>query len=79
MTLGKGHDTTLGHKQQLREILLRSNMAAKSYGPETNFWYVCTLTLTCEKRPGLKVMTHPWVMDNNCVQYYPDPTSKQGV
>ena len=20
----------------------------------------------------VKVMTHPWVMDNNCVKYYPD-------
>ena len=24
-------------------------------------------------------MTHPWVMDNNCVKYYPDPTWQWGV
>ena len=24
-------------------------------------------------------MTHPWVMDNNCVKYYPDPTWHWGV
>ena len=28
---------------------------------------------------GSKVITHPWVMDNNCVKYYPDPTSGHKV
>ena len=32
MTLGQGHDTPLGH--ELREILSRSNMAVRSYGPD---------------------------------------------
>ena len=34
--LGQGHDTPLGHGQQLCEILSRSNMAVKSYGPDTH-------------------------------------------
>ena len=46
----------------------------KSYGPDTDFWYVCTATLTLEVWPWVKVMTHPFVMDNNCMKYYPDPT-----
>ena len=45
MTLGQGHDTPLGHGQQLCEILSRSNMAVRIYGLDTDFGYVCTLTL----------------------------------
>ena len=37
MTLSQGHDTPLGHGQQWCEILCRSNMAVKSYGPDTEF------------------------------------------
>ena len=70
--LGQGYDTSLGHGQQLCEILYRSNMAVRSYGPDTDFGYVCTVTL--EIWPWVKVMTHPWVMDNNCVKYYLDRT-----
>ena len=40
---------------------------------DTDFWCICILTLTLEIWPWVKVMTHPWVMDNNCVKYYPDP------
>ena len=40
---------------------------------------VCTVTLTLEIWPWVKVMTHPWVMDNNFVKYYPDPTWQWGV
>ena len=79
MTLGQVHDTTLGHGQQLCEILSRSNLAVRSYGPDTDFQYMCTVTLTLEIWPWVKVMTHPWVMDNNCVKYYPDPTWLWGV
>ena len=41
--------------------------------------YLCTVTLTLEVWPWVEVMTHPWVMDNNCVKYYPDPTWQWGV
>ena len=75
MTLNQGHDTPLGHGQQLCEILSRSNLAVRSYGPDTDFEYVCTVTLTMEVLPWVKVKTHPWVMDNNCVKYFPDRTS----
>ena len=37
------------------------------------------MTLTLEIRPWLKVMTHPWVMDDNCVKYHPDPTWQWGI
>ena len=43
------------------------------------FGYVCTATLTSEIWPWVKVMTHPWVMDNNCVKYYPNLTWQWGV
>ena len=79
MILGQGHDIPFGNGQQLCEILSRSNLAVSSYGPDTDFQYVCTVTLTSEIWPWVKVMTHPWVMDNNCVKYNPDPTTQWGV
>ena len=72
MTLAQGHDTPLGYGQQLCQIS-RSNTAMRSYGPDTDFPYVCTVTLTLEIRPYVKVMTQPWVMVNKCVKY-PNPT-----
>ena len=45
MILGQGHDTPLGYGQQLHEILSRSNLAVRSYGLDTDFQYVCTVTL----------------------------------
>ena len=38
-----------------------------------------TVTLALEIWPWVKVVTHNWVMDNNFVKYYPDPTWKWGV
>ena len=48
MTLGQGHDTPLGHGQQLCEVLSRSNLAVSSYGQDMDFRYKCTVTLTME-------------------------------
>ena len=79
MTLGQGHDTPLGHGQQLCEILSISNLAVRSYGPDMDFQYVCTVTLTLEIWPWVKVMTNPLVMDNNCVKLYPDRTREYEV
>ena len=46
ITLGQGNSTPLGHGQQLCEILSRSNLAVRSYVPDTDFQYMCTVTLT---------------------------------
>ena len=80
--LDQGHDTSLGYGKQLCKIS-RSNVAVRSYDPDTDFGYtcMCTVTLTVEIWPSFEVMAHPWVkiminpwvMDNNCVKYYPDP------
>ena len=44
------------------------------------FWFICAQwPWPWETCPWVKVMTHPWVMDNSCVKYYPDPTSEEGV
>ena len=37
---------------------------------DMDFGYVCTVTLTLEIWTLVKVMAHPWVMDNNCVIYW---------
>ena len=58
MTLGQCHDTPLGHGQKLCEIF-RSNEAVRSYGPGTDYRFVCSSTLTLEIWPWVKVMTHP--------------------
>ena len=74
MTLGQGHDTPLVHGQQLCEKLSRSNMAVRSYGLDMDFGcFHCDLDLgDMTFKACVKVMTHPSVMDNNCVKYYPD-------
>ena len=42
--LGQGHDTPLGHRQQLCEIISRYNMAVRSYCPHKDFGYhMCAL------------------------------------
>ena len=48
MTLGQGHDTPLGHGQLVCEILSRSNFVVRRYGLDTDFGYMCTMTLTLE-------------------------------
>ena len=78
MTSGQGHDTPLSHGQQLHEILSRSNMVVRSYGPDTDFGYECTGTLALEIWLWVEVMAHPWFMDNKCVKYYPNPTWQDG-
>ena len=38
-------------------------MAVRSYGPDTDLWYMCTVTLTLEIWCRVKVMIHPWDTD----------------
>ena len=54
MTLGQSHDIHMGVEQKLCQILSQSNMAVKSYSPDTDFDNVCTVTLTLEIRPRVK-------------------------
>ena len=70
MTLGQGHDTPFGNGQQLCEILSESKFTVVNYGPDKAMQ--CDLDL--EDKTLVQVMTHPWVMDNNCMKYYPNPT-----
>ena len=55
-------------------------MAVRSYGQDA-FWVCvhCDLDLGDIIWPWVKVLTHPWVIDNKCVIYYPDPTWQWGV
>ena len=56
------HETSLGHRQQLCEIISRSYMAVRSYDMDTDLGYVFTVTLTLEICNLCKVMTRPWIM-----------------
>ena len=61
MTLRKGHDTPLGHEQQLCEILSSPNLAVRSYCPDTH--------LQCDLDRGDitldQVHDTLWHMENN--------------
>ena len=70
-TLVRIHDTPFGQGHYLCEILSKSNVTVVSYGPNKNYYYmyVCSVILTLEIWPWFKVITHPWVMNNNCLEY----------
>ena len=77
--LGSRSWHTLGSWTTIVWNIIKIKLAVRSYGPDTDFQYMCTVTLTLEIWPWVKVMTHPWVMDINCVKYYQDPTWQWGV
>ena len=69
-----GHYTPFYHEKQLYEILSGSNIAVRSYGPDTDL-AMCALW-PWPWRYDLHVGSrswHPWVMDNNRVKN-PDQT-----
>ena len=59
--------TPLGHGQQLCEVIQMQH-SSKALWPPHGFWVTLMIL------PRVKVMAHLWVMDNNCVKYYPDTT-----
>ena len=71
-TLSQCHDTIVWY-------IFKIQHGCEELLPWHGCRYVCTLALTLEIWPWVKVMTHPWVMDNNCVKYYPDPIWQWGV
>ena len=48
MTLGQSHDTPLDYGQQWCSLLSRFKKIVRSYGPDKDFGYVCTVILTLE-------------------------------
>ena len=47
--------------------------------PRQGFWVSVQYDLDLGDMTWVKVTTHPWVMDNNIVKYFPDPTWQLGV
>ena len=45
MTFNRSHDKPLDNEQRLTEIVSRSNVLVRSYGPDTGLRYMCTFTL----------------------------------
>ena len=56
MTLDQGKDTPLSHGQYSCEVSFKSKLPVKSYGPNTDFGYLCTVNLTFEIQPCVKVV-----------------------
>ena len=48
VTLSQGLDTAFVHGQQLRVMSSRCNKIEKSSGPDTEFPYMCSVTLVLE-------------------------------
>ena len=64
-TLGQGHYTLLDQVQQLCKILSDPTLvSSEELWPWTQILGICAVTLTLDICPWVKVMTHPWVMDN---------------
>ena len=51
-----------------RWVQPRANMAVRSYGLETEFGYVQTVTLILDIWPWVKVKTHPGIMKNTVIE-----------
>ena len=65
---------------QLCEILWISNMAVRSYMARTQIFGICALWPWAWRYDiRSRSWTHPWVIDNKCVKYHPDPTWKWEV
>ena len=69
MILSQGHD-----RSTIVRYIIKIQLGSEELCPGHSFGNVCTVTLTSEKSPWVKVIAHPWVMGNNCVKYYQDPT-----
>ena len=54
--------------------LFRSNLWVSSYGSDMDFGYLFTVTLALEIQHKDKVTTHPWVIENKCMNYDLDLT-----
>ena len=52
------------------EVSSKSKILVKSNGQDTHFLYVCIVILSLKIWPWVKVMTYPWIMNNNYVKYY---------
>ena len=63
MTLRQDNTKKFSHGQELCEILSKSNIIVMSYRTDKDHDYVCSVTLTSDMWPWVKVMTHPWVME----------------
>ena len=72
MTLCQGHDTIVWN-------IIKIQLGSEELWPGHGFGYECTVTLTFEIWPWVKIMKRPWVMDNNCVKYYQDQIWQLGV
>ena len=71
-------DPDLGDMTRLCDII-KIKHGSEELWPDTVFQYINNVTLTLEIWPWLSVITHPWVMENKCVRYYPYPTRQWGV
>ena len=52
------------------------------YEMAMSVWRLAASTISAgvlKKLHWVKAMTHPWIMDNNCVKYYPHSIWQQGV
>ena len=59
--------------------IIQIQQGSEELWPNTDFGYECTVTLALKIWSWVKVMTHPWAMNSNCVKYHLHPTWQWGV
>ena len=60
MSPSQGHDTIAWY-------IIKIQLGSDNLWPGHGFGYVCTVTMTSEIWPWVRVMTHPWVMDQQSI------------
>ena len=64
---GENPYARFGHGQQSCEVPTKSELPVKIYSPFMKFGYVCTMTLTFEAWPLVKVITYLWIKFKVCL------------
>ena len=70
---------TLGPWKTIVWNIIQLQLCSFDYGPGTDLGHLCTVTLTLQIWPWVKVIAHPLFMENTCVKYYLNPTWHWGV
>ena len=70
---------TLGSWTTIVWNIIQIETGSEELWPGHGFWVCVHCDLDLWNMTFGQVIAHPWVMDNNCVKYYPDPTWQWGV
>ena len=70
---------TLGAWTTIARTIIQIQLGSEELWPGHGFSVCLHCDLDLGDMTWIKVIAYPWVMDNICVKYYPDPTGQWGV